>query len=83
MKKYFAGLLVVMLAVSTAAFTGKESLSNVYYWYDADNLTLMSGTPSALPPGNCILDNDIVCAYGHSDPTGDPENNWELRAFKP
>jgi hypothetical protein len=82
MKKYFAGILAVVLALSATAFTTDHSKGNaLLYWYHTmDNGTvIVSGAPLAstsADPFNCGGGPTKVCSKGFS--SYDPDTNQPI-----
>jgi hypothetical protein len=84
MKKYLTGIIAIILAVGTSAFsTSKSGSGEQYYWYYADYGYLMSYDKSEMPPNGCPLQGGELCAYGHSEMTEHPFFNPDIIAKYP
>jgi Family of unknown function (DUF6520) len=85
MKKFLIPMLAVILAISGSAFKTTVHTNQAYFWYDADNLTIMNGgAPSEDPPTGCDRTHSTPCAYGFTTTQQSPVNpaNAQSTAFK-
>ncbi|WP_443944272.1 hypothetical protein ACJVDH_15285 [Pedobacter sp. AW1-32] len=79
--KRIAAAVVLSLTtiVGFSAFTANhQSSKNArvdYYWYDAQSGTLLSETPSAVSPNDCLQEGPIECARGFLQQTDQPQTD--------